>query len=84
MKQNVQTAKNVLARLEFVSCAVSKYIKSEAANSDTALGNRAGSAERLRWRWNHVPRPDLQLVKLTEPHKQVGPNESLEVISISL
>lgn len=38
MKQNVQTAKNVLARLEFVSCAVSKYIKSEAANSDTALG----------------------------------------------
>lgn len=42
MKQNVQTAKNVLARREFVSCAgwraVSKCIKSGAGNSDTALG----------------------------------------------
>lgn len=40
MKQNVQTAKNVLACLRFVSCAhvVLKCIKSGAGDSDTALG----------------------------------------------
>lgn len=40
MKQNVQTAKNVLACPRLVSCApmVLKCTKSGAANSDTALG----------------------------------------------
>lgn len=57
--------------------------KVRAGNSDTSLGIKL-DLQSLRRRWKHGPAPNLQFLKLAEPHKQVWPNKSLDVISISL
>lgn len=49
---------------------VLRCTESGAGNSDTSLGIKL-DLQSLGRRWKHGPGPNLQFLKLAEPHKQV-------------